>query len=169
MKLIDSAKSHFESLGVQHIEVEEWKDESGNPSVIYWNPMNLSEKNKLFKKSDNLNDVSILADIVVMKAIDKDGNKLFSLEDKLALMHKVDSDVLSRIATAMVQAITPEEVKKKLKSIPELKNLLIVADRLKIPLSELLKMEVWEYNHWLGYLYNEAEEREQAMIKARHK
>ena len=112
MKLIDSAKSHFESLGIQSIEVEEWKDESGNPSVIYWNPMNLSEKNKLFKKSDNLNDVSILADIVVMKAIDKDGNKLFSLEDKLALMHKVDSDVLSRIATAMVQAITPEEVKK---------------------------------------------------------
>ena len=47
-----------------------------------------------------------------MKAIDKDGNKLFILEDKLALMHKVDSDVLSRIATAMVQAITPEEVKK---------------------------------------------------------
>ena len=74
--------------------------------------MNLSEKNKLFKKSDNLSDVSILADIVVMKAIDKDGNKLFTLEDKLALMHKVDSDVLSRVATAMVQAITPEEVKK---------------------------------------------------------
>ena len=47
-----------------------------------------------------------------MKALDKDGKKMFSLEDKLALMHKVDSDVLSRIATAMVQAIQPEEVKK---------------------------------------------------------
>mgnify|MGYP001261063199 CR=1 FL=1 len=47
-----------------------------------------------------------------MKALDKDGNKVFKLEDKLPLMHKVDSDVLSRIATAMVQAITPDEVKK---------------------------------------------------------
>ena len=47
-----------------------------------------------------------------MKALDKDGKKMFSLEDKLALMHKVDSDVLSRIATSMVQAIQPEEVKK---------------------------------------------------------
>ena len=112
MKLIDSAKSHFESLGVQHIEVEEWKDESGNPSVIYWTPITLSEKNKLFRKSDNLNDVSILADILVMKALDKDGNKLFTLEDKLPLMLKVDSDVLSRVATEMVKAITPEEVKK---------------------------------------------------------
>ena len=112
MKLIDSAKSHFESLGVQHIEVEEWKDEAGKPSVIYWNPMNLSEKNKLFKKSDNLNDVSILADILVMKALDKDGKKLFKPEDKVALMYKVDSDILSRISTAMVSAITPDEVKK---------------------------------------------------------
>ena len=112
MKFIDRAKSHFESLGVQHIEVPEWKDEAGNPSVIYWNPITLSEKNKLFKKSENLSDVSILADILVMKALDKDGNKLFTLEDKIALMHKVDSDVLSKVATAMVQVITPQEVKK---------------------------------------------------------
>ena len=112
MKFIDRAKSHFESLGVQHIEVPEWKDEAGNPSIIYWNPINLSEKNKLFRKSDNLNDVSILADILIMKSLDKDGNKLFTLEDKIGLMHKVDSDVLSRVATAMVQTIHPEQVKK---------------------------------------------------------
>ena len=112
MKIIERAKSHFESLGVQSIEVPEWKDEDGKPTIIYWNPITLSEKNKLFKKSDNMSDVSILADIVLMKALDKNGNKVFTLEDKLALMHKVDSDVLSKVATAMVQAINPEEVKK---------------------------------------------------------
>ena len=112
MKIIDRAKSHFESLGVQSIEVPEWKDEDGKPTVIYWNPITLSEKNKLFKKSDNMSDVSILADILIMKALDKDGNKIFTLEDKIPLMHKVDSDVLSKVASAMVQAINPEEVKK---------------------------------------------------------
>jgi len=112
MSVIDIAKSHFESLGVQSIEVPEWKDEHGNPTVLYWNPINLSEKNTLFKKSDNLNDVSILADIVIMKSLDKDGKKIFKPEDKIALLYKVDSDVLSKISTAMVQAITPEEVKK---------------------------------------------------------
>jgi len=30
-------------------------------------------------------------------------------------------------------------------------------------------MEVWEYNHWLGYLLEESEQHQQAMIKARHK
>ena len=112
MSVIDIAKSHFENLGIQSIEVPEWKDEHGNPTVIYWNPINLSEKNILFKKSNNLNDVSILADIVVMKALDKDGKKIFKPEDKITLMYKVDSDILSRISTAMVQAINPEEVKK---------------------------------------------------------
>ena len=112
MSILDRAKSHFENIGVQSIEVPEWKDEDGKPTVIFWNPINLFEKNKLFKKSDNMSDVSILADIVVMKALDKDGKKIFKLDDKMELMTKVDSDVLSRIATSMVQVISPDEVKK---------------------------------------------------------
>ena len=113
MSILNRAKSHFESLGVQSIEVEEWADEDGKASVIYWNPITLSEKKKLFDKSANINDVGLLADIIVMKAIDKDGKKLFTLEDKLTLMHKVDSDVVAKIATAMIQSIQPDEVKKK--------------------------------------------------------
>jgi len=112
MSVIDIAKSHFENIGVQSMEVPEWTDEDGKAVVIFWNPITLSEKNKLLKKSETLNDVAILADIMIMKALDKDGNKAFKLEDKIALMHKADSDVLSRIATSMIQAITPDEVKK---------------------------------------------------------
>ena len=59
-----------------------------------------------------MTDVSILADIVVMKSLDKDGKKIFKLEDKMDLLTKVDSDVLSRIATAMIQVVSPDEVKK---------------------------------------------------------
>tara|TARA_R100001509_G_scaffold101333_1_gene59318 strand:- start:22 stop:363 length:342 start_codon:yes stop_codon:yes gene_type:complete len=112
MSILDRAKSHFENIGVQSIEVPEWKDDDGNPTILYWNPINLYEKNKLFKKSDNMTDVSILADIVVMKSLDKDGKKIFKLEDKMDLLTKVDSDVLSRIATAMIQVVSPDEVKK---------------------------------------------------------
>ena len=113
MSVIDIAKSHFENLGTQSIEVPEWKDEDGKPTVLYWNPITLSEKNKLLRKSDNLNDVSLLADVLLMKALDKDGNKVFKAEDKLALMHKTDPDVLTRISTLMVQAPSIGEVKKK--------------------------------------------------------
>jgi hypothetical protein len=30
-------------------------------------------------------------------------------------------------------------------------------------------MEMWEYNHWLGFLLNEQEDQEAEMIKARHR
>ena len=112
MSVIDRAKSHFGSLGSQSMEVPEWKDDDGNPTVIYWNPITLAEKKRLFQKSDNLNDVGILADIVLMKALDKNEKKMFNLEDKIALMHKVDSDVLAKVATKIIQNISPDEVKK---------------------------------------------------------
>ena len=112
MSIIDRAKSHFESLGVQSIEIEEWKDDEGKPSIIYWNPITLAEKKKLFSRSDSLNDVGLLADIVIMKALDKDGNKLFHTTDRLDIMNKVDSDVLAKIAAAMVQSPTAYESKK---------------------------------------------------------
>ena len=47
--------------------------------------------------------------------------------------------------------------------------MLIVADRLKISLSELLKMEVWEYNHWLAYLMIEHDQHEDAVRRAKHR
>ena len=113
MSVIDRAKSHFENLGTQSLEVPEWKDDDGKPTVLYWNPITLSEKNKILKKTDTLNDVSLLADVLIMKALDKDGNKVFKVEDKLALMHKTDPDVLTRVATIMVQAPSVDGLKKK--------------------------------------------------------
>ena len=41
--------------------------------------------------------------------------------------------------------------------------------RLKITLSDLLKMEVWEYNHWLSYFMIETEEHNEAVNKSRYK
>ena len=168
MSVIDIAKSHFENIGVQSMEVPEWTDQDGKAVVIYWNPITLSEKNRLLKKSDTLNDVAILADIMIMKALDKDGNKVFKLEDKITLMHKSDPDVLTRIAQKMVSAPTTDEL-KKIKNIPEIRNLLTLADRLKITLHQILQMEVWEYNHWLAYLSIEADEHNQAINKAKYK
>ena len=47
MSVIDIAKSHFENIGVQSMEVSEWKDENGKPVILYWNPITLLEKNRL--------------------------------------------------------------------------------------------------------------------------
>jgi len=112
MSVIDIAKSHFENIGVQSMEVLEWKDENGKPVILYWNPITLLEKNRLLKKSDNLNDIAILADVLVMKALDKDGKKVFKLEDKQTLMENADPNILQRIAQKMVLVPTIDDLKK---------------------------------------------------------
>ena len=95
------------------MEVFEWKDENGKPVTLYWNPITLLEKNRLLKKSDTLNDIAILADVLVMKALDKDGKKVFKLEDKQTLMNSADPNILQRIAQKMVEVPSIDELKKK--------------------------------------------------------
>ena len=46
MSILDRAKTHFENIGIQSIEVPEWSDDDGKPAIIYWNPINLYEKKK---------------------------------------------------------------------------------------------------------------------------
>jgi len=44
MSVIDRVKTHFETLQTITIEVPEWKDEHGNPSVFYSEPLTLEQK-----------------------------------------------------------------------------------------------------------------------------
>ena len=67
MSVIDRVKSHFETLQTKTIEVSEWKDENGNPSVFYSEPLTLEEKNIIFKKSNNFQDLNVLVDLLIMK------------------------------------------------------------------------------------------------------
>ena len=60
-------------------------------------------------------------------------------------------------------------IKKKINSDISLKNMLVVADRLKITFSELLNMPEEEFNLWLGFLSIEQDHHESEMRKARHK
>ena len=49
----------------------------------------------------------------MMKSKDKDGNKLFKLDDKQVLLNKADPDVIARVATEMLNSIPIEEAEKK--------------------------------------------------------
>ena len=67
MSVIDRVKTHFETLKTITIEVEEWKDEHSKPSIFYSEPLTLEEKNIIFKKSSNFQDLTVLVDLLIMK------------------------------------------------------------------------------------------------------
>jgi hypothetical protein len=52
-----------------------------------------------------------MVEIIVMKAEDKDGNKLFTLEDKPTLMREPMS-LITRVAAAMMATESVEEQEK---------------------------------------------------------
>ena len=117
MSVIDRVKSHFETLKTITIEVEEWKDENGNPSIFYSEPLTLEEKNTIFKKSNNFSDLTVLVDLLIMKLQIKnekgDMVKAFSPEDKFALRKKADSNVISVIANQILADTNYEDAEKK--------------------------------------------------------
>ena len=108
MNILDNAKNHFDNLGTKKIEVPEWGDENG-PAFIYAEPCTLADKGKIKKRSEK-DEIDALAYILILKAQDAQGNKLFTLEDKHALKTKVDPDVLSRIASEMMRAPSIEQM-----------------------------------------------------------
>ncbi len=117
MSVIDRVKTHFENLRTITIEVDEWKDENGNPSVFYSEPLTLEEKNIIFKKSSNFQDLTVLVDLLIMKLQVKNDKgeliKAFEPFDKLALRKKADSNVIATIANRILADANYEEAEKK--------------------------------------------------------
>ena len=111
MSVIDRVKDHFESQGVKTINVAEWGEE-GQPLVIYCSPFTLAEKRNLFKGARN-DDLGVLVDAIMLKAKDKDGNKIFKLDDKQVLLNNADPEVIARVATQILNTNTLEEAEKK--------------------------------------------------------
>ena len=117
MSVIDRVKTHFETLKTITIEVEEWKDEHGNASVFYSEPLTLEEKNVIFKKSNNFQDLTVLVDLLIMKLRVKNDKgemkKAFEPEDKFSLRKKADSNVIATIANRILADTQYEEAEKK--------------------------------------------------------
>jgi|TARA_R110001632_G_scaffold100192_1_gene207269 hypothetical protein len=105
MSAIESAKKHFDSLGIKKIEVPEWE------LTIYAKPLTLAEMSKLQRFAKD-SDVELMAHCVMMKSLNEEGEKIFGLDDKHDLMNHVDKDILSRVA-ADIMSDDPEEDQAK--------------------------------------------------------
>ena len=110
MSAIDNAKKHFAEQDVKVIEVPEWGDEN-KPLKIYSKPLTLAETSKLYKMSKN-DDLAMMAYVLIYKALDENGDKLFDLADKNALLHNVDQEVLVNVATPIMGQEPVEKTKK---------------------------------------------------------
>ena len=77
---------------------------------VYWHPLTIAERESISKKS-NANDTNDFAlALMIEKALDKDGNRLFQDGDKASLRREVEANILQEIQLAMIEAGQTKEV-----------------------------------------------------------
>ena len=108
MNVLERAKAHFDAQGVIRIEVPEWLDEKGNPTVRYSQPFTLADRKKLAKFAQE-DDLEFVVRMVIMKCEDENGEKVFDLSDKPVLMNKVDPNIIAKISTQLTATPSIEE------------------------------------------------------------
>tara|TARA_R100001082_G_scaffold61463_1_gene34278 strand:+ start:446 stop:799 length:354 start_codon:yes stop_codon:yes gene_type:complete len=80
--------------------------------TVYWHPLTIAERESIQKKT-NINDSNDFAlALMIEKALDKDGKKLFQDGDKAALRREVEAAILQDIQLAMLESGTEKEVEK---------------------------------------------------------
>ena len=104
--ILEQAKEHFKAIDRKIIDVPEWK------ITIYAKPLTLADK-RILTRNTKPDDVTLFADVLILKAEDKEGKKLYSLEDKQTLMRSVDPEVVARVAQDILSVVPVEDWLKK--------------------------------------------------------
>lgn len=103
-------------LSARKIEVEAWADPDGQPFAMYCFPITCYDINQLQKKHPKFMENTTMAemiDLIVMKASDESGARLFtSSEDRIDLMGE-ETSVISSIAEQMFAEIESVEDQEK--------------------------------------------------------
>lgn len=108
MSVIQRAKNHYQNQPIKEIIVPEWGDDDGNPFVFYARPFTLQDQGKLQFAVKNQSEADALAEVLVLKAMDAEGNKIFQISDKKDLRTNVDAAVLARIANEIMGSVVEE-------------------------------------------------------------
>ena len=95
----DGIREHFNTLETKVIEVPEWG--LVGEKAIHSKPFNMLEKQKIFKGATNT-DLIVLIDVIIEKALTKDGDKMFNASHILAFKTKADTNVIADVATKIM-------------------------------------------------------------------
>ena len=108
-RAVDLLRNKF---GVSQLYKHDVKQNDEIILTIYWNPLTIAERESIQKKtdSDDANDFAL--QLMIEKAKDKDGARLFQDGDKASLRREVAASVLQEIQLAMLEAGEGKEVEE---------------------------------------------------------
>ena len=97
-RAVDLLKNKF---GVSQLYKHDVKQDDEVILTVYWHPLTIAEREAIQKKSsDDVNDYAL--QMMIEKALDQDGKKIFQDGDKASLRREVEVSVLEQIQLAMI-------------------------------------------------------------------
>ena len=108
-RAVDLLKNKF---GVSQLYKHDVKQDDEIILTIYWHPLTIAEREAIQKKTgtDDTNDYAL--QMMIEKALDKDGNRLFQDGDKASLRREISASILEEIQIAMITVGADKEVKE---------------------------------------------------------
>ena len=108
-RAVDLLKNKF---GVSQLYKHDVKQDDEVILSVYWHPLTIAEREAIQSKSktDDTNDYAL--QMMIEKALDKDGTRLFQDGDKASLRREIEANVLEEIQLAMISAGADREVKQ---------------------------------------------------------
>jgi len=106
-RAVDLLKNKF---GVSQLYKHDVKQNDEIILTIYWHPLTIAERESIQKKSGSEDANNYALQLMIEKALDKDGSKLFQDGDKAALRREIEANVLQEIQLAMIEAGINKEV-----------------------------------------------------------
>ena len=108
-RAVDLLKNRF---GVSQLYKHDIKQDDEIILTVYWHPLTIAEREAIQKKtnSDVVNDFAL--QLMIEKALDKNGTRLFQDGDKASLRREVEASILQDIQLAMINAGVDKEVEQ---------------------------------------------------------
>ena len=117
MEAIELLKNKF---GVSQKYLYKLKDGDETILEIYWNPLTIAERESIVARSgEGGSNEDFALNLMITKALDKNGNRLFQDGHKASLRREVNAGILQEIQLAMLGSgddYKVEEAKADLKS-----------------------------------------------------
>ena len=79
---------------------------------VYWHPLTIAERESIIKKSGTEDNNDYALQMMIEKALDEDGKRLFQDGDKASLRREVEATILEEIQLAMVNSGADKEVEE---------------------------------------------------------
>ena len=100
MTVLNKAKAHFKEIanqGTAHIDIPEWG------TTVYWNisGLNFAQQSKVIELQQSGKSAEALVEMMIMRAMDADGKRMFKLAEKTEIMREVDPNMILKVVTAM--------------------------------------------------------------------